>query len=31
VFTALPIRTLDRAKLQAHLNEIGRQSLDQAG
>ena len=31
VFTALPIRTLDRAKLQAHLNQIGHQSLDQAG
>jgi arsenate reductase len=31
VFTSLPIRTLDRAKLQAHLNEIGRQPLDKAG
>ena len=31
VFTALPIRTLDRAKLQARLDEIGRKSLDEAG
>ena len=31
VFTSLPIRTLDRAKLQAHLNEIGRRSIEQAG
>ena len=31
VFTSLPIRTLDRAKLQARLNEIGRNSLDEAG
>jgi arsenate reductase len=31
VFTALPIRTLDRAKLQARLNEIGGAPLDQAG
>jgi arsenate reductase len=31
VFTALPIRTLDRAKLQARLNEIGNPTLDQAG
>jgi len=31
VFTALPLRTLDRAKLQAHLNEIGRTRLDEAG
>jgi hypothetical protein len=31
VFTALPIRTLDRAKLQARLDEIGRHSLDEAG
>jgi arsenate reductase len=30
VFTALPIRTLDRAKLQARLNEIGRSRLHQA-
>jgi arsenate reductase len=30
VFTALPIRTLDRAKLQARLHEIGRTSLDEA-
>jgi arsenate reductase len=31
VFTALPIRTLDRARLQARLDEIGRNPLDQAG
>jgi arsenate reductase len=31
VFTALPIRTLDRTKLQARLNEIGGAPLDQAG
>jgi len=31
VFTSLPIRTLDRAKLQARLNEIGRTRLDEAG
>jgi arsenate reductase len=31
VFTALPIRTLDRAPLQARLDEIGRNPLDQAG
>ena len=31
VFTSLPIRTLDRAKLQAHLNEIGRTRLEEAG
>ena len=31
VFTSLPIRTLDRAKLQARLNEIGRSRLDEAG
>jgi len=31
VFTSLPIRTLDRAKLQACLNEIGRSRLDEAG
>ena len=31
VFTALPLRTLDRAKLQAHLNEIGRTRLEVAG
>ena len=31
VFTSLPIRTLDRAKLQARLNEIGRGRLDEAG
>jgi arsenate reductase len=29
VFTALPIRTLDRAKLQARLSEIGQNSLDE--
>ena len=31
VFTSLPIRTLDRTKLQAHLNEIGRSRLEEAG
>jgi arsenate reductase (thioredoxin) len=31
VFTALPIRTLDRAKLQARLDEIGRKSLGETG
>ena len=31
VFTSLPIRSLDRAKLQARLNEIGRPSIEQAG
>jgi arsenate reductase len=31
VFTSLPIRTLDRAKLQAHLHEIGRTRLEEAG
>src|SRR6476659_3552145 len=31
VFTSLPVRTLDRAKLQARLNEIGRTRLDEAG
>ncbi|HEU4778371.1 MAG TPA: arsenate reductase ArsC [Steroidobacteraceae bacterium] len=31
VFTALPIRTLDRAKLQARLNEIGATSVKEAG
>ena len=31
VFTALPIRTLDRAKLQARLNEIGRSRIEEAG
>src|SRR6187397_2265791 len=31
VFTSLPIRTLDREKLQARLNEIGRSRLDEAG
>ncbi|HEY6123931.1 MAG TPA: arsenate reductase ArsC [Steroidobacteraceae bacterium] len=31
VFTALPIRTLDRAKLQAHLHEIGGRSLKEVG
>ncbi len=31
VFTALPIRTLDRAKLQARLHEIGRAPLEEAG
>jgi arsenate reductase len=31
VFTSLPIRTLDRAKLQSHLHEIGRTRLDEAG
>jgi arsenate reductase len=31
VFTSLPLRTLDRAKLQAHLNEIGRTRLEEAG
>jgi len=31
VFTALPIRSLDRAKLQARLHEIGRKSLDEVG
>ncbi len=30
-FTALPIRTLDRATLQARLNEIGGVTFDQAG
>jgi len=31
VFTALPIRTLDRAKLQAHLHAIGNSSVKEAG
>jgi arsenate reductase len=31
VFTSLPLRTLDRAKLQGHLNEIGRTRLEEAG
>jgi arsenate reductase len=31
VFTSLPIRTLDRAKLQARLNDIGRTRIDEAG
>lgn len=31
VFTALPIGTLDRTKLQARLNEIGRIRMDEAG
>ena len=31
VFTALPIRTLDRAKLKARLDEIGRNPLDETG
>jgi protein-tyrosine-phosphatase len=31
VFTALPIRTLDRAKLQAHLHAIGTPSIKEAG
>ena len=30
-FTALPIRTLDRATLQSRLNEIGGVTFDQAG
>jgi arsenate reductase (thioredoxin) len=30
VFTALPVRTLDRAKLQARLHEIGRAPIEQA-
>jgi arsenate reductase (thioredoxin) len=31
IFTALPIRTLDRAKLQARLNEIGGNSIQETG
>ena len=31
VFTSLPVRTLDRAQLQARLHEIGRASVDKAG
>ncbi len=31
VFTALPIRSLDRAKLQAHLHSIGNNSVKEAG
>jgi arsenate reductase len=30
VFTSLPIQTLDKAKLQARLNEIGRMPADDA-
>ena len=30
VFTALPIRSLDRAKLQAHLHEIGSSSAQRS-
>ena len=31
IFTALPIRTLDRTKLQAHLHAIGATSVKESG